>query len=230
MASITECPSCLRKLRVPDDLSGQAVRCPTCGTTFTVSPPESVAGSAAAAALQPPEGDFQPLRGPLDFALDDGEPVAVQQVPPPPRPYQAVPIDDAPPANAQRRCPHCRERIARSAVRCPCCGEAVDPEERPWERGPWVRRDCEPHRGTVILALGVLSLVLMGMFPPLGLPLGIAAWAMGEKDLELIRRQAMDPAGLSNTQAGRTCGIIGTVLNGLFTLGCGCVVFLAILG
>jgi hypothetical protein len=35
MASIVNCPSCSRRLQVPDELFGQKVKCPTCGTIFT---------------------------------------------------------------------------------------------------------------------------------------------------------------------------------------------------
>jgi predicted Zn finger-like uncharacterized protein len=34
MPVITQCPSCSRKLNVPEDLLGKNVRCPSCGTTF----------------------------------------------------------------------------------------------------------------------------------------------------------------------------------------------------
>jgi hypothetical protein len=63
----------------------------------------------------------------------------------------------------------------------------------------------KPHRGTLILVLGILSIVLCG-------PLGIAAWIMGNGDLKEIDAGAMDPSGRSNTNAGRICGIIGTIL------------------
>ncbi|HZT82466.1 MAG TPA: MJ0042-type zinc finger domain-containing protein [Gemmataceae bacterium] len=35
MPSVISCPKCERKLRVPDDLLGTDVKCPTCGETFT---------------------------------------------------------------------------------------------------------------------------------------------------------------------------------------------------
>jgi hypothetical protein len=66
----------------------------------------------------------------------------------------------------------------------------------------------KPHRGTLILVLGILSLVICA-------PLGIAAWVMGTGDLKQIDAGAMDPSGRSLTNAGRICGIIGTVLFGL---------------
>lgn len=63
----------------------------------------------------------------------------------------------------------------------------------------------KPHRATLILILGILSLVLCA-------PLGIAAWIMGNGDLKEMDAGTMDPSGRSNTNAGRICGIIGTVL------------------
>jgi hypothetical protein len=63
----------------------------------------------------------------------------------------------------------------------------------------------KPHRGTVILVLGILGLIICG-------PLGIAAWVMGSSDLKEIDAGTMDPAGRGTTQAGKICGIIGTIL------------------
>ena len=63
----------------------------------------------------------------------------------------------------------------------------------------------KPHRGTLILVLGILGLVICG-------PLGIAAWVMGAGDLKQIDAGTMDPAGRSTTQAGKICGIIATIL------------------
>jgi hypothetical protein len=96
--------------------------------------------------------------------------------------------------------------------------EEDDDDDRPWDRrGYHVRRDCEPHRGGTVLALGIISIVMMG---PIGLALGIPAWVMGGRDLRKIRQRMMDPEGQGTTQAGWICGIIGTILSSLMTLGC----------
>ena len=63
----------------------------------------------------------------------------------------------------------------------------------------------KPHRGTLILVLGILGLVICA-------PLGIAAWIMGSGDLKQMDAGTMDPSGRGNTQAGKICGIIGTIL------------------
>jgi hypothetical protein len=49
MPEVINCPSCQRKLQVPEALIGQDVQCPTCGATFTAS-----AASAGPAAPPPP--------------------------------------------------------------------------------------------------------------------------------------------------------------------------------
>jgi len=63
----------------------------------------------------------------------------------------------------------------------------------------------KPHRGTLILVLGILGLIVCG-------PLGIAAWIMGSSDLKEMSAGTMDPSGRGNTSAGQICGMIATIL------------------
>jgi len=63
----------------------------------------------------------------------------------------------------------------------------------------------KPHRGTLILVLGILSLIICQ-------PVGIAAWLMGDADLKQIAAGTMDPEGKSLTQIGKILGIIAVVL------------------
>ncbi|MDI1290640.1 MAG: DUF4190 domain-containing protein [bacterium] len=70
----------------------------------------------------------------------------------------------------------------------------------------------KPHRGSTILVLGILSIVLCQI-------LGIIAWVMGNADLREMDAGTMDPAGRESTNAGKVCGIIGTVLLGLGVCG-----------
>ncbi|HEU0039536.1 MAG TPA: hypothetical protein VFR76_09695 [Verrucomicrobiae bacterium] len=58
----------------------------------------------------------------------------------------------------------------------------------------------------MILIFGILGLVGICW------PLGIVAWVMGNGDLKEMDAGAMDPSGRSMTNAGRICGIIGTIL------------------
>src|SRR5437660_9135178 len=112
MPEIIDCPQCERKLRVPDDLLGRAVKCPTCGVTFT-APAAAASAFAGAAEHAPPE----------TYQQDDSRSTSASGVP-----------DQYPPR---------------------------EDEEAPW---PSRRRrvDLPPHRGTLILVLGILSIVLCG--------------------------------------------------------------------
>jgi hypothetical protein len=85
------------------------------------------------------------------------------------------------------------------------------------------RRDLEPHRGSLILVFGILSIVMGAI----GLVLGPIAWIMGHQDMAEIQAGRMDPDGESSTNAGRICGIVGTVLNVVLIGGCCFFVMLA---
>jgi hypothetical protein len=77
------------------------------------------------------------------------------------------------------------------------------------------RRDYAPHRGTMILVFGILSVVGVVWFV-----FGPMAWIMGNTDMQEIRAGRMDPEGEGNTNAGRVCGMIGTILHSVLWGGC----------
>ena len=63
----------------------------------------------------------------------------------------------------------------------------------------------KPHRGVLILVFGILGLVFCQFF-------GIAAFVMGNNDLQEMAIGRMDPTGRDLTKAGRICGMIATVI------------------
>ncbi|MEM9284093.1 MAG: DUF4190 domain-containing protein [Verrucomicrobiota bacterium] len=63
----------------------------------------------------------------------------------------------------------------------------------------------EPHRGTTVLVLGILGLVVCQIC-------GIIAWVMANKDIPKMEAGTMDPEGLGQTKAGKICGIISVIL------------------
>lgn len=145
-------------------------------------------------------------------------------------------------------CPSCggqlrvADALRGQKVRCPACNHIFDseapthlaPPDRPLDldidvpdirrRAP--RRDAEPDRGAIVLSLGIISLatVMVWCVAPLGAILGLVAWIMGQTDLRKMKSGQMDDQGRGMTQAGWICGILGLVLNGLMTLGCGVLV------
>jgi hypothetical protein len=62
-----------------------------------------------------------------------------------------------------------------------------------------------PHRSGTILALAIIGLFVFGF-------LCLIAWIMGSGDLREMDAGRMDSSGRSTTSAGRTVGILGTIL------------------
>lgn len=62
-----------------------------------------------------------------------------------------------------------------------------------------------PHRGTAVLVLGILGLVICFVC-------GIIAWVMGNADLRDMEAGRMDPSGMGVTKAGKICGMISVIL------------------
>jgi predicted Zn finger-like uncharacterized protein len=141
----------------------------------------------------------------------------------------------------QTSCPSCghtlrvKDDLIGKRVRCPECGKAFSVEEEPHEdddrrssdeqpeerastRGR--RADLAPHRGTMVLVLGICSLGAMLIFPLAiaGIVCGIIAWIFGHKDLARIKNREMDPEGEGPTKAGMICGMIGTIVCGLIVV------------
>lgn len=63
----------------------------------------------------------------------------------------------------------------------------------------------KPHRGTLILVLGILSFLVCFIC-------GIFAWIMGNADLREMDAGRMDPSGRGMTNAGRIIGMINIIL------------------
>jgi len=64
----------------------------------------------------------------------------------------------------------------------------------------------KPHRGVLILVLGILSFFGCSIFT------AIPAWVMGSSDIKAMDAGTMDPSGRGMTQAGKILGIIAVVL------------------
>jgi hypothetical protein len=156
MADIINCPSCKRKLQVPETLLGQDVQCPTCSATFEAR----IAGQ--------------------DSKSDRHE-------------RQAENMDDDRHEDRQPRRPDRSD-------------EYDDDYQKPR------RRDLAPHRGGLVLTLGILGFFI-GVTGPI-------AWILGNSDMAQIKSGQMDPDGEGLTQAGRVLGIISTVLLLIQVVGC----------
>ena len=83
--------------------------------------------------------------------------------------------------------------------------EINQPPTGPTMAQPAAQGAIKPHRGGVVLTLGIVGVACC-------LVCGIIAWVMGKNDLREMDAGAMDPAGRGMTQAGKICGIIGVIL------------------
>ncbi len=122
-------------------------------------------------------------------------------------------------AGQEVSCPNCGQVGTAPGVAQPAAGPVVaEPAEGlaspyygpatsyPLPLGGGRSYAMRPHRGATILVLGILGFVICFI-------LGIIAWSMGNTDLLLMRKGAMDPSGRSLTEAGRLCGMICAILN-----------------
>jgi DNA-directed RNA polymerase subunit M/transcription elongation factor TFIIS len=98
-------------------------------------------------------------------------------------------------------CPMCGEQIAAAAQRCRYCGEDV-------RSGRARRVGLAPHRGVLILVLGILGWVCC-------FPFGIAAWVLANQDLNEMNAGRMDDEGRGLTIAGKVLGIVQCCLLGV---------------
>ncbi len=62
----------------------------------------------------------------------------------------------------------------------------------------------KPHRGIVVLVLGICGFVVCAIC-------GVIAWVMANNDLREMEAGTMDPEGRELTNAGRLCGMISTL-------------------
>ena len=146
MPRFLRCPSCDRPLRVRDEYYEKKVCCPQCGHTFLAETDAPLASLPSDVPVSVPPAVLE-------------EPVRKVESP-------RVPM---------ARCRGCREPLHSRFVRCPFCGELLEEPERETPLMPFLRRDCEPHRGDFLFTLGTISVVVASFgFFPLGLPLGVA--------------------------------------------------------
>jgi hypothetical protein len=192
------CPACGCSVQVADVLLGRRVRCFACRHSFIAAP--------RPAAPPPVRPDTPPARPTGPPPSDDEDAVANERGP---------------------FCPGCGRRIGWNDPACPYCGEEFEPEDGPqpaWRReAERVRRDYEPHRGSLILCLGNismfiggLSLCTFGLGAVISVPVGIVVWLMANHDLERIREGRIDPNGKARTETGRTAAATGVILGVIF--------------
>jgi hypothetical protein len=127
--------------------------------------------------------------------------------PPPPRPAPARPVEEP-----QRE--YDRPAGSRDYYEPPRRRRHYDDDYDDYDR-----RYRRPHRGAVILTLGILGLALFWI-PLAGWVMGGIALGMGNSDEVEMARGVMDRSGKGQTQAGKICGLIAVILSTLTFVSC----------
>jgi hypothetical protein len=182
------CPACSKGLKAQDSAAGVKIACPACGHPFHIperappAPAPSIRRSPAQGTTCPGCGRFISL-GPEEWSLtiecaqcDTRFRPDGALTPPPPR----VPVSVPPPP------------MPAAAAYTPAPGPSSGP--------PTLR----PHRGTLVLMLGIVSVVLLPFLGPL-------AWRLGHKDLQAMHDGEMDPNGMDLTNYGKRMGMFATI-------------------
>jgi predicted Zn finger-like uncharacterized protein len=181
MATNVDCPSCDQKLRVPEDLLGKKVKCPACKTMFKAT----ASGLKETAQVPPVEEEEK-----ASFKNPSGLSSSKRSNLPSKRSAPSRDDEDEDDEDDDRP----RRRSGRNL-----------------RKSRRLRRDLPPHKGVIILILGIVGLVAFPILCPI-------AWIMGNIDIKEIRAGRMDPEGESMTNIGRILGIVGTILHGLALL------------
>jgi phage FluMu protein Com len=191
MPQTIHCSHCQQLLSLRDEDVGKMVRCPRCTGVFTAVVEE-----------QPPQ---PPILG-QDFEI------APEHPPPPPAPQShhepVAHINPSPEFDGGIYAVQLDEEALVSPTnsgRPPRPSPISFEEEEPY---------VQPHRGVLILVLGILSLVL-ACIPLAGWILGGIAMSMASTDERLMREKMMDRTGAPLTKAGQVCAIFGVFLASL---------------
>jgi hypothetical protein len=215
MPQITQCPHCRGQLQVREENLGQTIRCPLCNGLFKIAAPQ---------APPPPVVNVEVIEPPAP-------PPPPPAPPPKPKPsgaaskpatkpsQKARPTPAQPPAEAERpRRP--KTPAPAPAPPAPAAAEnpfalgglggspGAGPAALNFEEG-----QPQPHRGGMVLALGLAGLVFSLCCFPAGFILGGCSTAMGNRDLHLMARRRMDRTGKGMTRAGKILGIVAIVFS-----------------
>jgi hypothetical protein len=191
----TLCGGCGKRLRVSGEHAGKKARCPHCDFIYTV-PVQNTVSSAGYELVAPavPTGETWQVRSPdgliygpvskkeLDGWRDAGRITHRSQLLPAGGPQWLWATEVFP-------------ELTPAATMTPMAIQTAASALAPTMHS-YYARGIEPHRGPLVLALGIVGIFTLCAIPSvIGLILGIY-------DLGLMKREKMDPAGRALTIAG----------------------------
>ena len=174
-------------------------------------PPAQSFGGQPGSPFAPPPPPVAGQQRDVPFAPPPTAPLGGSPFAPPPvAPAPVAP--QAPPGTVQ--CPRCGQ-FSRIGMTCEFCAAPMAPPPRPaaptpqygsstptYGLGGFGGASLKPHRGTTVLVLGILGILVCGIC-------SIFALIYGNQDLAEMDAGIMDPSGRSPTQTGRVLGMVG---------------------
>lgn len=181
MSIAIRCPNCKKSLTVPDEAVGKMASCPACQTAFAIAQPAeeiipTVIAAPAAAWDKESLSERRKRAEKKRRARDDDGDEDEEE-------EESIPEPASPP---QPTGPN---------------PFALDNDQDDTTRPPW-----RPHRGGLILALGIVTIV-SGC-----LPLAFVTISMANVDLIEMAAQRMDPEGRGQTKTGKMLAVISLLL------------------
>jgi hypothetical protein len=203
-----DCAKCGRKLRVADQFAGKNCRCPSCSTIVPVpqigqpvSPSSTSApGSSSSPSSSSPWGGSasQPVANNSSATGNQGF-------------WESLGVPSSNPGNSQPA-PHNPYAAVPTPMHSPY---TYSPQQSGYSPST--------NDNPLGLILGILSVVVAlmscgcyGLISPVGLVLGIIAWASSSRERTKIAQGLARPSGI--VESGYILGIIGTILSAIIML------------
>jgi len=218
MALEIRCPGCGRTLRIAEEHAGKQIRCPACQQISTAGAAAGAAREAFASSVSEPVATWHlktpegPIYGPISWPevqtwAAEGRISADCEL----AESASGPWRKAGELMPQLHSPPQPESLVPPAMHSwapqePGETAGGNPQSAAAAAGGYVA----PHRGGLILALGLIGFVI-------SCPIfSLMAWVMGSHDLAEMRAARMDRSGEGITQAGLVLGMILSLLWILF--------------
>ena len=160
------CPSCGKFLQTTDDKAEAMAKCPGCTGEIRIPNRSEELGQSSVPPIPSQKGHSNSSK-----------------------PFDETVIGET--NGPTKSCPLCGETVKAAAVICRFCGEdfAEVHEEVHEEQFLQTTPYLMPHRGGMLLALGIIGLVTFFF------PLSIVTYFMAANDLKEIKANRMDPEG-----------------------------------
>jgi phage FluMu protein Com len=192
-----QCPQCDKKLKVADTSAGKKVRCPACSAVISVPAAEESEPAPEGGITETPKSKI-----PSPATDDEGTGVTEKPTPKKKVTWDKKQADEEENYGYDDSDDDEEERPRRKKRRRDLDDDDID-----------VRREVEqPHRGGLILGLGIGSIIVACLCPLICWILASIAVNMANADKQKMERGLMDPAGMSMTTAGQICAYVGSVI------------------